>query len=68
MRRTSENYIKVLKAMKSNLIAVADIYAKDGNKEQYEKEMKEVLGLSTAIALLEDKSYFDDMVRIFDAE
>ena len=68
MKRTHENYIKVMKAMQKNLRAIADMYDRQGKADKAWAEKREALGLATAIALLEDKDYFDKTVELFKLE
>ena len=68
MRRTNNNCIMVLDAMKENSMVIANMYKDNGDVVRYRNEMREVSALTKAIALLKDKEYFDDMVKLYNVE
>lgn len=62
MRNTRENVIKVLKAMYANAHACAKYY---GDTEAARRLRMEALGLSSAIDLLTEPDYFNDIWAIY---
>ena len=62
MKNTRNNVIKLLKAMRSNTHACARHY---GDTEAARRLRMEALGLSSAINLLTEPDYFNDIWAIY---
>ena len=65
---TIKKKIEVLKAIENNLLAMSNIFEKDGNNELHEKYFDRYMTMQDAIAILTDNAYCKDIAKIFDIE
>ena len=65
MRNTIKNVIKVARAEYKSCRKEAKIFKSEGDTVASRSYIKEAIGISTVINMLEDNEYFNDMAKIY---